>query len=110
MLFRSEAAVRAVQGRVDTGRWTATGEAGIAGNELAAEELARLRLTRERVLRELTRLDARLDSLETASAGADAEVPRDLWPDDAVIAGGRGEVVDAEGRVLRTLRNTGPEL
>ena len=105
-----EAAVRAVQGRVDTGRWTATGEAGIAGNELAAEELARLRLTRERVLRELTRLDARLDSLETASAGADAEVLRDLWPDDAVIEGGRVEVVDAEGRVLRTLRITGPDL
>lgn len=105
-----EAAVRAVQGRVDRGVWTATGEAKVAGNELAAEELARLRLTRERVLRELTRLDARLDSLKTASAGAEAEALRDLWPDDAAIEGGRVEVVDAEGRVVRTLRITGPDL
>lgn len=104
------AAVRAVQGRVDTGRWEATGGAGPGGAALAAEELARLRLTRERLERELSRLDARLESLAMASEGAAAPALRDLWADDAAIEGGTLRVIGADGALVRELRITGPDL
>ncbi len=100
------AAVRAVQGRVDSGAWTPTGEAGPAGQKIAVNELQRLTQARQRIERELIRMEKRIDALESVGvAGAGGE--RDLIPDDAVLAGGQMTITDKAGKTIAVLELTG---
>ncbi len=104
------AAVKAVQGRVDTGAWAPTGQALPKNEDLVKGDVGRAALTRERLLRELERLDKRIDDMESA-AGAKADASaRDFWPDDADLAGGTLEVKDKDGKVVARLSITGNSL
>ncbi len=105
------AAIRAMQAKVDTGEFIKTGEEGIAGDQLALEELRDLELTRERYLRELQRLDRRAEQLSVA-AGKDAEAVqvRDFWPDTVDLTDGAIRIFDKDGNEVTTLRITGNRL
>lgn len=102
------AALRAIQAKIDTGEWLKTGGPLPGRGEQAGEELARLLLTRERVERELVRMDERIESLQTAS-GKVAELA-DLWDDEIDPTGGRVVVYDKDGKPISELTVTGPNL
>lgn len=106
------AAVQAIQGKVDTGEWKKTGEAVGKGTPLAAAELTRLREYHERLLKELSRAEKRIDTLETADPNLPKEEAsaKDLWPDDVDVRGGTLEVKDKAGNVIATLEITGADL
>ncbi len=104
------AAVLAVQGRIDDGEWTPTGQPGMGGDAIALDELREMLLRRERVLRELGRVDNRVQELERIAAGGERRPARDLWDDGIELEGGVVVIRDAEGHVVRELRITGPNL
>lgn len=104
------AALRAVQARIDTGEWTPTGRPTEKGAAVAGDELRRLRLARERYLRDLARLDRRIDSLENTAVGGAAASPADFWDDAIDLTGGTLKVFDKDGKVVATLRITGNNL
>jgi len=102
------AAVKAVQGRVDSGAWTPTGQQGDT-SKVAGGELLRLRQTHERLTRELIRVERRQDTLEGAGA-AKLDNPEDLWPDTVDVTGGTLQVFDKDGKAIATLKITGNTL
>jgi carboxyl-terminal processing protease len=104
------AAMRAVQGRVDTGEWTPTGEPNPAGSAVAGQELARAVELRERWLRELTRLDRRIEALESSADPDAAAAGADFWDDAIDLTGGTLRVTDKDGNPVATLRITGNNL
>jgi hypothetical protein len=71
--------------------------------------LQRANLARERLLRELERLDKRVEAMELAASAKADEVGgvRDFWPDTVDLEGGTMEVKDKSGAVVATLRITG---
>jgi len=94
------AALRAVRGKLESGEWTPASDATVE-DAVQLDELQRLRLARERLLREIERVDTRLDALATAAPQAgepDAPVPL-----DQPLAGGRVEIYDAQGELIATL-------
>jgi hypothetical protein len=93
------AAVKAVQLRVDSGKWQATGEEG-SKSTIAGGELKRLTDARDAIERELVRIDKRISSLENAAA---PETPVDLWGDDVNVVGGKVQVYDKDGKLISTL-------
>jgi carboxyl-terminal processing protease len=107
------AALRALQLRIDTNEWVPTGlEDDPDVDEVTLEALADARLARERVLRELERVDRRIAAIES-EAGDDvalAEEPADLLPDDAEIAGGTMIIRDANGNEIARLRIDNPQI
>jgi carboxyl-terminal processing protease len=103
------AAVRAVQKRVDTGVWEATGEPLPKAATVAGEELIRLRAARDRITRDLIRVDRRVDDLETA-AGTEAPKEKDFWSDSIDVSGGKLQVFDKDGKLIATLDITGNSL
>lgn len=100
-------ALGAVQRRVDTGDWPER-DPEAAHAAIEGEELSRLTLARERLLRELRRVERRAEAIRTGAP--DARAGRDLWPDDTPTEGGTVEVRDADGRLVATLKITGPDL
>lgn len=100
--------LQAMQAKVDTGEWAKTGGSLPERGAQSGEELARLLRTRERVERELIRMDQRIDALETAS-GKPAELA-DLWDDEVDITGGRVVVYAKDGTPVAELDVTGPNL
>jgi carboxyl-terminal processing protease len=106
------AAVRAVQGKIDTGEWTPTGEAGEPAQQGTLAEVKAGEKLRERLLRELDRVERRLDALESGDSGelAKKAAPPSLWPDDLDLTDGHVQVLDKEGKLVATLRITGPNL
>jgi hypothetical protein len=104
------AAVGALQIRIDEGAWRATGEANPESDELVAADLADARLARDRLLRELARLDRHIQE-SLAGVDGDAErSERDFWPNQVDLLGGRIKVFDASGDEIATLEITGPNL
>jgi carboxyl-terminal processing protease len=103
-----EAAVRALQARVDTGEWKPTGGSNVAITA-AAGELTRLAAYRDRLLRDLARTQRRADAIERGNPQATPE-SRDLWDDAVDVRGGVVEVRDKDGEVIATLDITGPNL
>jgi carboxyl-terminal processing protease len=102
------AAVEAVNIKLNTGEWQPTGQR-IQSEGLALEDLKDLRTTRERILRELERVQERIDDLSTI-AGAETIEASDLLPDDAALTGGTLVVRDASGAVVAELTITGETL
>jgi carboxyl-terminal processing protease len=105
------AALEAVQARIDAGpgaEWKATGQELPAGNTMAASDLDRSQRLRDRMERELIKLDRRIEALATASG--DAKVGRDLWPDSAELSGGHLDVFDKDGHLVTRLTITGQDL
>jgi hypothetical protein len=104
------AALKAVQAKIDGGSWQPTGQSLVKGEAIAADELKRTRLARERFLRDLTRLDERIEALETAAETGQEPTPRDFWADDVDLTGGTLQVVDKDGKPVATLKITGNNL
>jgi hypothetical protein len=104
------AALTAIQGRIDSGDWTPVGETDTSGLELVSQELTRLEGTRERMIRELTRLEKRIANLETASNAKAAEPPPPLWPAETDLTGGTIEVRNKDGTVVARLKVTGNDV
>lgn len=102
------AALRAIQAKIDTGEWLQTGQPLPERGAQAGEELARLLRTRDRIERELLRIDERIEMLQAAS-GKPAELP-DLWDDEIEITGGRLIVYDKRGQKVSELQITGPNV
>ena len=104
------AAVEAIYAKLDTGEWKKTGEKMTAA-DLDLHALLQLETSRQRLLRELGRLDRRITTLREGAAGAEPQkAERDLWPDDLNIKGGEVIVLDPEGRQVARLRIVGNDL
>lgn len=101
-------ALRAVVHHVETGQWP-TPEGTDTGYTVDSQELDRAGRARERLLRELRRIDRRIEAL-ASGADASARSAWDLWDDSAPIEGGEVIVRDAEGNTVARLRITGPDL
>ena len=101
------AALQAVQKRLDGGQWVPTGEVLPKGSALASKDLDRATRLRERMEKELAKLDKRIDDLESASG--EQSKPADLWP-DADLTGGHLDIYDKSGKVVAKLQITGPDL
>ncbi|MGP1308896.1 MAG: S41 family peptidase [Phycisphaerales bacterium] len=105
------AAVRALSAKVRTGEWVEPGEQG-QPETLAAAELERTAEYRERLLRELARVEDQLATLEEG-AGEEADealAEKGPLPGDAELEGGSVEVFDKSGKKIATLKITGPDL
>lgn len=101
------AAVRALNIRLNEGEWKPTGET-LPENGAALVELERAEDIRDRMLRELVRLDRQIEAL-AAGADKDAAAPDTLLP-DADLTGGTVKIFDADGKEIGELRITGPDL
>lgn len=91
------AALRAVRGRLEFGEWTPVGEHLPEANPSARHELSALRLQRERLARELLRIDRRAAAIADGLADADSAEAFDLWDDSIDVRGGKVRVFDAAG-------------
>lgn len=106
------AAVRAMQGKINSGEWTKTGEAGPMYDNIELDALADARQYRDRLVREILRADRRIEALETATKDADGAraQARDFWPDATNLTDGTLEVRDKDGKLITTLKITGNNL
>lgn len=102
------AAVRVMAHRVASGEFEPVGIDTNAPDDVALAELNTLRQQEERLLRELARLDKRV---QAASNAVDqdrlGENPRDFWDDETEIEGGELIVRDKDGNEVARLRITG---
>jgi carboxyl-terminal processing protease len=101
------AALKAVQQRIDGGKWEPTGQPLPKGSALASQDLQKATRLRDRMEKELTKLDERIEGLETAASEKAKE--QDLWP-DSDLTGGHVDVYDKSGKVIAKLKITGPDL
>lgn len=104
-----EAAWRVLSHHAETGRFEPV---GIPPNDpvmVASGELQAVQRQRDRLLRELARLDRRFQAAE-AAVPDDRRAERDLWPDDIPVEGGTITVADAHGNPVATLTITNPEI
>lgn len=102
------AALRVLRHRIITGAFKPVGIPENDQTAVAAAEVETLLEQRDRLLRELVRLDRRLTAAE--SAAPDAPETRDLWPDEVSVQGGTITVTDAQGNTVATLTITGPDV
>ncbi len=101
-------AMQATQSRAATGAWPEVDASRVAPDAIEADEIARLMLRRDRIERELDRVLRQLSALD---AGIDhSTAPRDLWDDELSVAGGTLIVQDARGEPVATLRINNPNL
>jgi len=103
------AAVQAVELRIESGDWTPTGRD--AGDESAQDfvELRRVREVRDRILRELDRIDRRVAALEGV-IDEDRADELELIAEDLDLTGGAVDVYDARGNLIAELKITGEGL
>ncbi len=102
------AAVHALRLRLTEGDWIPVGEDD--GEEaLRIAELRRMQLTRERLLREMQRVDVRVKSLSSVVDDEDREL-EPLVPDSVGLSGGRLEIFDDTGELIAVFNITGEGL
>lgn len=100
------AALEALRSKQKTGEWPEVG--GVEPEKEAAQgEARRLEQVRERLLREMERVERRLDALESGAPVARGE---SLLPENVSLSGGELIVHDGEGREVARLRITGEGL
>lgn len=105
------AAVSVMQNRVNTGEFAPTGIEENEPMDVALAELNTLRAQEERLLRELARLDRRMQAAEQeVPEEIITQDPRDFWDDETNLEGGELVVRDADGNVVTTLQITGNNL
>ncbi|MFG0251390.1 MAG: S41 family peptidase, partial [Phycisphaerales bacterium JB038] len=104
------AAVEALGIRLATGAWEPTG--GEMDEEaIDAQALVDLANGRERLLRELERVDRRMSVLlDTGLSLEETENERDLFPDEVELTGGEVVITDADGVEIARLTITGESL
>lgn len=103
------AAVEAVRTKLAGGEWKPVGSTEEPAQAVEVAELRRMQLVRERILRELQRVENRIDAISSAVPADKAERPT-LLPKDAPLDGGRIDVFDKDGKRVATLNITGPDL
>lgn len=105
------AAVRVMQHRISSGEFEPVGIDANEPEDVALAELNALRAQEERLLRELARLDKRMQAAEQeVPQEIIANDPRDFWDDETDLEGGELVVRDADGNVVTTLKITGNDL
>ncbi|MFG0306045.1 MAG: S41 family peptidase [Phycisphaerales bacterium JB040] len=103
-------AVNALVTRLETGAWRPISDES-ADLSIDQEQLLAASRQRERLLRELERVDRRIQAISTVVEDEDAvEDELDLWPDEAAVAGGQLIVRDAAGNEVARLSITGQNL
>ena len=102
------AAHRVLRHHADAGRMEPVGIPDAGPHAVAAGELEAARRHRDRLLRELTRVDRRLDAIESALP-EDTRAGR-LWPEDADLTGGVLTIVDADGNTVAEFTIEDPDL
>lgn len=105
------AALRSIQGRIKAGEWKPINDGTQQAVNINMTEFHRLEKFHQRVVRELMRLEKRMENMEAALAGS--VTPRtepDLWPDDLDLTGGEVRVLDKNGNEVADARITGPDL
>jgi carboxyl-terminal processing protease len=103
-------ALAVLRNKVDNGVMQPVGFLGNTPDDVAAAELSTLRKQQDRLLRELVRLERRLEAAENATPESLRDDERDLWPDNTEIIGGTVQIKDADGHVVATLRITNADL
>lgn len=103
------AAVRAIREKIAGGEWKPVGEPGPQAGKIEVAELQKARLLRDRMERELERLDRRIDAMEAATP-KQTDAPAAFWSADTDITGGTIEVRDKDGKVIATLAITGNDV
>ena len=107
------AGLRAIATRIDTGEWVPPADEATSAHTIDLAELQKLGEQRERMLREVERVDRRIEAIANATGEEDAEEvlgELDLWPDDEDLVGGHVTVTDAEGNPVAVLKITGNRL
>ena len=104
------AAVRALQAKIDTGNWAPPGATQEQKSAIATEELRRAREVRDRMIRELDRLDRRVSAIEDGTDAPKGEAVSSLWADTLDPTGGTIEIKDKVGNVISRLNITGRDL
>lgn len=103
-----KASVNVMQHRVATGEFEPAGIESNSPADVALAELNGLRSQEERLLRELARLDKRMQAAEQSVPEEIIGVnPRDFWSDDTDLEGGELIVRDKDGNIVATLDITG---
>jgi carboxyl-terminal processing protease len=97
------AAVRAMQAKIDSGDWIKTGAEAAPLTAAVGTELARLQTARDRLTRELIRIEKRAETLEKGASIEQADAGRDLWPDSVDLTGGKVQIFDKDGKLVATL-------
>lgn len=106
-----DAAIGVMQHRVAAGEFEPVGIEANEPDDVALAELNTLRAQEERLLRELARLDKRMQAAEQeVPAEIITNDPRDFWDDETDLEGGELVVRDAEGNVITILKITGNNL
>ena len=100
------AAVHAVQKKIDTGTWEATGEKLPDLSSVSTSALKDANEARRFLERQLIKLDKRIDALETASKDPKDNPIPDLWPDATSVKGGHIKVYDKDGKEVAELEIT----
>lgn len=78
---------------------------------IGSAELLQLGRVRERVLRQLARIERRMDAIDSGQdTQAEAQRPVSFWDDEIEVTGGRVEVYDKAGKRVALLDVTGPDL
>ena len=103
-------AVRAIRHHIDTGDWSIETDPETTATEVSLQELGRLEKARNRILRDLARIDRRYETLQDASGDEAESVIKDFWDDSVEVVGGSLIVRDADGELVATLRITGDAL
>ena len=111
------AALEAMQHRIDTGAtstqpWVATADTlPDQVKRIGAAELLQLSRVRERVLRQLARVERRMDAIDSGQdTQTEAQRALSFWDDEIDTTGGRVEVYDKAGKRVALLDVTGPDL
>lgn len=102
------AAMKALQLRLEKGEWTPTGAEAPKGT-LELAELQREQRRFELLERELDRSARRIEALSNV-ADAKAPKPFEPIPGEPDLTGGKLLVYDKDGKVVATLKITGPDL
>ncbi len=104
-------AVKTMHAKVAQGEWAHLNEETLAHSPLPMAEMKNLEKTRDRLFKEITRIEKRLEVFdEVASTGiGDSKIP-DLWPNELDLTDGLVEVKDKSGKVIADLRITGRDL
>jgi carboxyl-terminal processing protease len=106
------AALRGTQARLRDNQWPKPdADTTPVADAVRMSEQRSLERLQERLIRDLARVERRLDALATGTATAQApQRPTSFWADELDLTNGRVTIFDAKGNPVTTLRITGPDL
>lgn len=100
------AAVEGLVGKLETGDWPVVSDVSVA-DSVELEELTRLQSARERLERDMQRLQRRISALASVAPQDKLPEPEMIVPEDVELTGGIIEIRNEAGDVVARLRITG---